>query len=58
MDTLVTDLLIDCIDMAKIVWKEGLTGSIILGDHLQKVFTILPEYFTFTDYDVHIIAST
>jgi hypothetical protein len=34
MDTLVTDILIDCVDMAKIVWKNGLTGSIILGDHL------------------------
>lgn len=58
MDTLVTDILIDCVDMAKIVWKNGLTGSIILGDHLQKVFTILPEYFTVTDYDIHIISST
>lgn len=58
MDILVTDLLIDCIDMAKIVWKDGLTGSIVLGDHLQKVFTVLPENFTFTDYDVHIVAST
>ena len=58
MDTLVTDILIDCIDIAKIVWKNGLTGSIILGDHLQQVFTVLPEHFTFTDYDVHIISST
>ena len=58
MDTLVTDILIDCVDVAKIVWKNGLTGSIVLGDHLQKVFTILPEYFTFTDYDIHIISST
>lgn len=58
MDTLVVDILIDCVNMAKIVWRNGLTGSIVLGDHLQKVFKILPKYFTITDYDIHIISST
>lgn len=58
MDTLSIDILRDCIDMAKIVWKKGLTGTLILGDKLQKVFTALPEHFTHTDYDVHIVPST
>lgn len=58
MDCLAIDILGDCLNMAKIVWKEGLTGTIVLGDKLQKVFTALPQYFTTTDYDVHIVAST
>ena len=43
--------------IAKIVWKEGKTGTIVLGN-LQKVFTALPQYFTMTDFDVHIVPST
>lgn len=58
MDTLSIDILSDCLDMAKIVWKTGLQGTLILGDKLQKVFTALPEYFTHTDYDIHIVPST
>ena len=58
MDTLSIDILRDCLDIAKIVWKKGLTGTLILGDKLQKVFTALPEHFTHTDYDIHIVPST
>jgi hypothetical protein len=58
MDTLINDLLLDCLNISKIVWKNGLTGSIVLGDHLQKVFTSLPEHFTLSDHDVHIVSST
>lgn len=58
MDTLVVDILSDCLNIAKIVWKKGLTGTLILGDKLQKVFTALPEHFTHTDYDMHIAPST
>jgi hypothetical protein len=32
MDTLVKEILSDCIDMAKVVFKEGMTGQLILGD--------------------------
>lgn len=58
MDTLTIDILSDCLNMAKIVWKNGLTGTIILGDKLQRIFTALPEHFTHTDYDIHIVPST
>jgi hypothetical protein len=34
MDTLALDILSDCLNIGKIVWKEGLTGTIILGDKL------------------------
>jgi hypothetical protein len=32
MDTLVKEILADSIDMAKVVFKDGLTGQLVLGD--------------------------
>lgn len=58
MDSLVVSLLLDSLNMAKRVWKKGLTGVLVLGDKYQKIFTALPEYFTLTDYDIHITASS
>lgn len=54
LDTLIKEVLFDCLNMAKTVYKEGITGTIILGDKLQKVFTALPENYTMTDFDIHI----
>ena len=58
MDTLVVGILVDAMNVAKKVWKKGITGVLILGDKYQKIFTALPEYFTFTDYDIHITSSS
>lgn len=58
MDLLTNELLIDCLNTAKIVYKKGITGALILGDKSVKVFTALPEYFTVTDFDIHIASST
>lgn len=58
MDLMVNELLLDCLNLAKIVFKNGLLGTIILGDKYQKVFTALPEYYTLTDHDIRIITST
>ena len=58
MDLLTNELLIDCLNAAKIVYKKGITGALILGDKGVKVFTALPEYFTVTDFDIHIASST
>lgn len=58
MDNITTELLIDALNMCKISYKEGLIGSIILGDRMQKIFTIDPKNFSFTDYDIHIADST
>ena len=58
MDLIVCELLLDSLNQAKIVYKKGKTGTIILGDKYQRIFTALPEYFTLTDYDIHIVAST
>ena len=58
MDLLVNEMLLDCLNEAKIVFSKGLTGTIVLGDKYQKVFTALPKYFTLTDHDVRIETST
>lgn len=51
MDTLVKEMLLDCIDIAKIVWKDGFYGEIILGDEV-KTLQILPEYYTMTSFGI------
>ena len=58
MDLVTREILIDSLNCAKIVWKKGLTGTLILGNKLQKIFTALPKYFTVTDFDIHIITSS
>ena len=58
MDLIMNELLLDCLNEAKIVFKHSLTGTIILGDNQQRIFTSLPEYFTMSDYDVHITNSS
>lgn len=58
MDLVSCEIISDSLNQAKKTWKKGLTGVLILGDHYQKVFTALPEDFTLTDYDIHVISST
>lgn len=58
MDLLTNEILIDCLNVAKKVWKNGLKGTLILGDKRVKIFTALPEYFTVTDYDINIEPSS
>lgn len=57
MDTLVREILTDCINMAGKVYKNGFTGQLILGD-LKQVFTLKPEHYSMTTYDVHISDSS
>ena len=57
MDLVTREILLDCLDCAKIVYKKGLTGTLILGKY-QKLFTALPEYFTITDHDIHLTTSS
>lgn len=58
MDTITEELLLDALNVAKIVYKNGLSGRLILGDKQSLIFTALPEYFTLSDYDIHIVSST
>ena len=57
MDLVTKEILMDCLDCAKIVYSDGLTGTLILGK-LQKTFTALPKYYTTTDFDIHILTSS
>lgn len=57
MDSITTELLIDSLNMAKIAYKNGFTGTVILGNKLQKTFTAMPEHFTVSDHDIHIADS-
>lgn len=56
MDVLVSEMITDSLDMAKKVYKKGFTGEIILGNR-KEIFTLLPEHYTFTDYDIHLADS-
>lgn len=58
MDLVTCEMLLASLNQAKITYKNGLTGTLILGDKYQKIFTALPEHYTLTDYDVHVVAST
>lgn len=58
MDNITTEFLIDMLNMCKISYSEGMVGSVVLGDKMQKIFTIDPQYFSFTDYDIHIADSS
>ena len=58
MDLIACEMLLDSLNQAKKTFKKGLTGTIILGDKYQQIFTALPEHFTVTDYDIHVISST
>lgn len=58
MDLIVNEMLLDCLNLAKIVFKNGLTGVLILGDKYQKIFTALPEYFTLSDHDIRILTTS
>lgn len=58
MDLVTSEMILDSLNQAKITYKKGLTGTIILGEKYQKIFTALPEHFTLTDFDIHIISSS
>lgn len=54
MDLMYKEVNYDLLNVAKIAYKKGLKGTLILGDKLVKIFTALPEYYTMTDFDIHI----
>ena len=54
MDLMYKEINYDLLNLAKYVYKKGITGTIVLGDRMTRIFTALPEHYTLTDYDVHI----
>lgn len=57
MNLAIKELFIDALNLAKIVYSKGLTGSIILGEKYKAFFTALPEHYTVTDFDISIADS-
>lgn len=58
MDLLTREALLDILDNTKKVFHKGISGTLILGDTLSKVFTALPKHYTMTDFDIHISESS
>lgn len=58
MDLMTREILLDILNTCKIVFKKGISGNIVLGDKLSKIFTALPEHYSVTDYDIHIVDSS
>lgn len=54
MQSLTREMLLDSLDLAKVVFKKGMKGMLILGENEKKLFTALPEYFTVTDFDIQL----
>lgn len=54
MDLMYKEINYDLLNVAKIVYRHGIKGTLIAGDKNIKVFTALPEYYTMTDFDIHI----
>lgn len=57
MDLITTELLTDALNMAKIAYKDGIKGTVVLGEKLHKIFTAMPEHFALSDHDIHIADS-
>jgi len=57
LDLMTREMLLDILNLTKTIYKKGITGTLILGERLNKVFTALPEHYTATDYDIHITDS-
>lgn len=58
MDLMYKECNYDLLNLAKIVYKKGLSGTMILGDKYKQLFTIMPEHYTMTDFDIHISDSS
>jgi hypothetical protein len=58
MDLMTREMLIDILNLTKVVYKKGITGTLILGDKLNQIFTALPEHYTASDHDIHITDSS
>lgn len=54
LDSLYKEINYDYLNTAKVAYKDGVTGVLINGNKLNKIFTALPKYYTMTDFDVHI----
>jgi len=54
LNGVVKELLTDMLNLSKASLKKEFKGSLILGNRLTRIFTVLPENISFTDHDIHI----
>lgn len=54
MDIMYKEVNYDLLNLAKLIFPKGLTGTLVLGTKYSKIFSALPEYYTVTDFDIHI----
>lgn len=54
MDIIYKEVNYDLLNLAKLVFPKGITGTLILGNKYSKIFNALPEHYTVTDFDIHI----
>lgn len=54
MDTMYKEVNYDLLNLAKLVYPKGITGTLVLGEKYARVFTALPKHYTITDFDIHI----
>ena len=57
MELLTREMLMDSLNRGKSVYKKGLVGLLILGENKRQLFTALPEHFSMSDHDIHLIDS-
>ena len=54
MDIIYKEVNYDLLNLAKLVFPKGITGTLILGNKYSKIFNALPKHYTVTDFDIHI----
>lgn len=57
-DKILSEILLDSLNVCKHTYRNGLRGSIILGDKKAKIFTALPEHFTLSDQDIRVSSTS
>ena len=55
INSVIQEIFVDALNLAKQVYPNGISGEIILGNRLHSIFTADPKYYTTTDFDVHIL---
>lgn len=58
MDLLKREILLDILNLTKVVFKNGVSGTIILGERYNKIFTALPKHYSVTEHDIHVSDSS
>ena len=54
MDIMYKEVNYDLLNLAKLIFPKGITGTLILGNKYSKIFNALPKHYTVTDFDIHI----